>query len=176
MKKIAACFLILAFIFTGCTGSFKVTRAVYHFHRSQKDKFIDEILFLGCAILPIYGIAMVADAVVLNTLEFWTGRNPMAGTGNAKDTIVQNGQDRVIMKYDAARSTVEVSPVNKPGNTLILSRTHEGVAAMDRSGRVLFTSVEDGNGGITIFDGNGRAVKYFTPDAVEKGRDAFFQN
>ena len=176
MKKVAACFLILAFVFTGCTGSFKVTKAVYHFHRSQKDKYVDEILFLGCAIFQIYTIAGLADAIVLNTIEFWTGRNPMVSNGDAQNTIAQNGQDRVIMKYDAAKGTVEVSPVGSNGKELIFSRTNEGVVAMDRSGKILYTSVGDAHGGVTVFDANHQVVKYFTPGAVDKGRVEFFQN
>jgi hypothetical protein len=176
MKKLAACFLILAFVFTGCTGSFKVTKAVYHFHREQKEKFVDELLFLGCVILPVYGIAMLADAIILNTVEFWTGRNPMTSTGDTQNTIAQNGQERVIMKYDANKGTVEVSPVAHNGKALIFSRTNEGVVAMDRSGKVLYTSVEGIDGAVTVFDANHKIVRYFTPDAVDKGRTELFQN
>jgi hypothetical protein len=176
MKKVAACFLIMAFVFTGCTGSFKVTKAVYHFHREQKEKIVDELLFLGCVILPVYGIAMLADGIVLNTIEFWTGRNPMTSTGDSRNTIAQNGQERVIMKYDANKGTVEVNPVANNGKALIFSRTDDGVVAMDRSGKVLYTSVEDAHGGVTVFDANHQVVRYFTPETVDKGRVKLFQN
>ena len=46
MKKTIAVVLIAALFTTGCTGSFNLTRKVYNFHRSQPDKWSDELCFL----------------------------------------------------------------------------------------------------------------------------------
>ncbi len=176
MKKATVYLLILAICLMGCTGSFKMTRAVYHFHRSQHEKWADEALFLVCVIVPVYGISFLADGIVLNTIEFWTGKNPWVSNVGTQNTIAQNGQEKVLMKYDATKDTVEISPTANKGNTFILSRTSEGVVAMDNKGNVLFTSKEDIKGGVTIFDAKNHVVNYFNPDAVEKGRTQLFQN
>ena len=117
-----------------------------------------------------------ADGIVLNTIEFWTGKNPWVSNVGTQNTIAQNGQEKVLMKYDATKDTVEISPMANKGNTFILSRTSEGVVAMDNKGNVLFTSKEDIKGGVTIFDAKNHVVNYFNPDAVEKGRTQLFQN
>ncbi len=175
MKKATVYLLILAMCLMACTGTFHVTKAVNKIHRSQT-KWADELIFLCLVIIPVYEFAMLGDAIIFNTIEFWTGKNPIASTGDTQNTIASNGQDRILMKYDTAKDTVEVIPVANKDKTLILSRTNDGVVAMDRSGKVLFTSVEDQAGGITIFDTKNHVVNYFSPDAVETGRTQLFQN
>jgi len=63
---------------TGCFGSFNLTRKLYGFNKSASDdKVVRELVFLGLNIIPVYSAASFIDAVVLNTVEFWTGTNPV---------------------------------------------------------------------------------------------------
>ena len=63
---------------SACFGSFNLTRKLYGFNKDvSKDKFVRELVFLGLNIVPVYGIAGFIDAVVANTVEFWTGENPV---------------------------------------------------------------------------------------------------
>src|ERR1700733_5910107 len=68
MKKTIAVVLIVALFTTGCTGSFNLTRKVYNFHRSQTDKWSDELCFLLVVLIPVYSIATFADAIVFNSI------------------------------------------------------------------------------------------------------------
>jgi hypothetical protein len=84
MKKLVVLLMIAIFAATGCTGTFKLTRTVYKIHRDQ-EKWVDEALFQVFVIVPVYGLATFADAILFNTIEFWTGKNPLASnldTGN----------------------------------------------------------------------------------------------
>jgi len=78
--------LTAATVFTsGCFGSFNLTRKLYGFNKDvSKDKFVRELVFLGLNIVPVYGVAGFIDAVVANTVEFWTGENPISMTGSVK--------------------------------------------------------------------------------------------
>ena len=63
---------------SACFGSFNLTRKLYAFNKDvSKDKFVRELVFLGLTIVPIYQIAGFIDVVVANTVEFWTGTNPI---------------------------------------------------------------------------------------------------
>jgi hypothetical protein len=63
---------------SACFGSFNLTRKLYGFNKDvSKDKFVRELVFLGLNVVPIYGIAGFIDVVVANTMEFWTGENPI---------------------------------------------------------------------------------------------------
>ena len=67
MKKTLTGLAFAAVFMTGCTGTFALTNELYQFHRDQ-ERWIDEALFLVFAITPIYGTAILADAVVLLSL------------------------------------------------------------------------------------------------------------
>lgn len=64
-------------IISGCYGPFNLTRQVHHFNGQAGDKYVNELIFLAFAILPVYTGAAFLDAVLFNSIEFWTGRNPV---------------------------------------------------------------------------------------------------
>lgn len=64
-------------LFSSCIGSFNLSRKVLAWNKTIGDKFVNEVVFLALTIVPVYGICMFADAVVLNSIEFWTGENPV---------------------------------------------------------------------------------------------------
>ena len=70
---------------SGCFGSFNLTRQLYGWNKDvSKEKFVRELVFLGLNVVPVYGIAAFIDAIVANTVEFWTGENPISMTGSVK--------------------------------------------------------------------------------------------
>ncbi|HKL21269.1 MAG TPA: DUF3332 family protein [Tichowtungia sp.] len=77
MKKALICIAALSMLLTGCTGPFTLTKKVHTWQTSFDDKWVDEAAFLGCVILPVYGLATLADGLIFNSVEFWTGENPM---------------------------------------------------------------------------------------------------
>ncbi len=67
---------------TGCFGGFGLTRNVHKFNREvSPDKWVQELVFLGFVIIPVYGIATLADAIIFNSIEFWTGESPISDAG-----------------------------------------------------------------------------------------------
>src|ERR1051325_10449586 len=63
---------------SGCFGSFNLTRKLYTFNKTvSKDKFIQELAFLGMTIVPVYQLVGAVDVLFANTVEFWTGKNPI---------------------------------------------------------------------------------------------------
>ena len=75
--------LVLGLAASGCYGPFTLTRKVHTWNGGVSDnKWIVEGVFLICAWLPVYGIATLADAVIFNSVEFWTGSNPLKESRN----------------------------------------------------------------------------------------------
>jgi hypothetical protein len=94
MKRIkrilVAVVLSTALLVSSCIGSFKLTNAVYDWNQGVGDKFVNELVFLACLIVPIYEVALVADGLVLNSIEFWSGNNPMTmKEGSSKQKLVE---------------------------------------------------------------------------------------
>jgi len=165
MKKLAVCLVMLSFFVTGCTGSFALTKKVHEFHRSQENKWVDEVIFLGCAIFYIYSIATLADAVIINSIEFWTGDNPIASTGGDTNTIVSNGKNKAEMKFNKADDTIQIQPQGTDAS-FTMARTNEGVIVMDALGNTMYTSSRDAMGGVGIYDADNNMIRYFSPREV----------
>lgn len=80
---------------TSCIGSFSLTSKVLDWNRTVTgDKFVNELAFIALCVLPVYEITMVADAVIFNTIEFWSGNNPIQGVKLAhNDSHIRIEQD-----------------------------------------------------------------------------------
>ena len=63
---------------TGCFGGFNLTRKLYGFNASVSNKFVRWIVFLLLVFIPVYGLFIFLDVIILNVIEFWTGSNPVS--------------------------------------------------------------------------------------------------
>jgi Domain of unknown function (DUF3332). len=90
--KLSATIVICAgFLFTSCVGSFSLHSRLSSWNQTIGTKFVNEVVYLACNIVPVYGVCYLADALVLNSIEFWTGSNPMANVGDVKKVKGENG-------------------------------------------------------------------------------------
>lgn len=87
--KFSALLLSATILFTSCIGSFGLTNRLKKWNDSIGDKWANELLFICMHIIPVYEVSIFVDAVVINSIEFWTGDNPVAAkVGETK--IVKN--------------------------------------------------------------------------------------
>ena len=93
-----------AVMFTSCIGSFRLTRNVYDWNQTVGDKFVNELVFLMFTIVPVYEVAVLIDVIVLNSIEFWSGENPMA-EGDTRAIDTENGRFLVHRTADGYRLT-----------------------------------------------------------------------
>ena len=96
MKKSVKLFAVLfsvAILCSSCFGSFGLTRKVYNWNKTVGDKWVNELVFIGLNIVPVYWVASFADVLVLNSIEFWTGKKTLADAGETKVIKNSNGQE-----------------------------------------------------------------------------------
>lgn len=98
MKKIKSLlvgvlFLSATVLQTGCFGSFKLTNDLYDWNKGLDGGALSEVVFLAFVIVPVYGVTLFIDAVILNTIEYWGGSNPMAMQAGEVEvqTVEQDG-------------------------------------------------------------------------------------
>ena len=96
MKKsrltyVAACVFCSTILFSSCVGSFGLFNRLSSWNQTVGHKFVNELVFIALNIVPVYPIAYLADAVVINSIEFWTGSNPMANVGDVRKVKGENG-------------------------------------------------------------------------------------
>jgi hypothetical protein len=172
MKKIVAAVVLVAFFTTGCTGSFNLTRKVYNFHRSQTDKWSDELCFLLVALTPIYGLATFADAIIFNSIEFWTGKNPIDMASIPSQSRMAAGHNKVLMSYNTKNDQVQVALAN---HGFIFEHTATGVIAKNDKGQVLYSSVQSENGDVAIYNAQGKLVKNYPAGQIALLKEKYIQ-
>lgn len=69
-----------------CIGSFTLTHKVLSWNNQVGSKFINELVFFAFWILPVYEVTSVADLLILNSIEFWSGNNPVEASTKTVDT------------------------------------------------------------------------------------------
>lgn len=177
MRKMIVGLIISAFILVGCTGSFHVTRLVYNMHRDQTYKWVDEAIFVGCVVFPVYGMATIADALIFNTVEFWSGRNPVALPQKGEETACRIVDDRenVVLSYDTGKDVVRIHSLEGSHPDLMLKRSADGVLVCDASGSVLYSASRDGDGGVLVYDRSMQSLRYHKPAVVAAERARFEQ-
>ena len=89
--KLTAMLLAATMMFSSCIGSFRLTNKVKAWNDKFGDKWANELLFVAMNIVPVYSCAMFVDAVVLNSIEFWTGKK-----ASLKVQVVKNSQGQDV--------------------------------------------------------------------------------
>ena len=118
MKKnrltlVAAIFLSGTILFSSCVGSFGLFNRISSWNQSIGTKFVNELVFLALNIVPVYGVAYLADALVINSIEFWSGSNPMANAGDVKKVKGENGNYLVETLENGYSNTKEGEKATK---------------------------------------------------------------
>lgn len=96
MKKKSYTLLISAalassLLFSSCIGSFGLSNKLLDWNKNLDSKFVNELVFIAFCIIPVYEVAGLADILVLNSIEFWSGSNPVADTGNIQKIETKDG-------------------------------------------------------------------------------------
>ena len=74
MKKAVLIIMLGVMLFgaSGCIGSFGKTSDLLSWNKDFNDsKWVNEAIFVG--LVPVYFFAAMADMIVFNTMEFWSG-------------------------------------------------------------------------------------------------------
>ena len=141
--KVAVILLAGSCLFSSCIGSFSLFNKYAKWQRTMtNNKFVNAIVgfFLGSVCYPV---TLFIDSLVLNTIEFWSGDNPMAS--NVGKTQKVTGQDGRIYAVKTLKNGYEVTAPD--GNvTLFTYNKAENSWSMSQNGqtREIFRFTEDG--------------------------------
>lgn len=130
---------------SGCFGRFELVRKTYDFNKDvSQDKWIVWLFFLLITIVPIYGVSAVVDAVVLNSVEFWTGRNP-ALAGMQRTFRGENGDVALVSYGMDGTMNLRITKTDGSEYFVRLARDSNSILALDADGNRL-ARVGDLNG------------------------------
>lgn len=152
--------LACSMTFTSCIGSFTLTNKLLTWNQHISNKFVNELVFFAFWILPVYEVSGLADLIVLNSIEFWSGSNPVA-----KGTKVIEGSDgRYLVNCDGKGYTIKSE--NDGSVTRLDFHADDNswsVKLPDGSDQTIFTYVDDTH--ISLPDNNGGCTTVELSDA-----------
>lgn len=122
---------------TGCMGKFAVTKKVYGWNKhATGDRWVNEFIFVGMAvILPVYSLTLLVDGIIFNSIEWWSGSNPVAAAGQQKRVQGADGSVALLtMRADGAIDVQATSAKGKP-SSFTLVRRDDTVVVLDEQGR-----------------------------------------
>jgi len=118
--------MIVSFMTAGCLGRFAAFNNLSNWNQKATDnKWLNELIYLGLNIIPVYGLALLGDAFIFNSIEFWGGKNPMTSEGDYQKTV-QAGDLKVVQSFHQDQSlksmTAEYYVQGRLAQTLTLSQ------------------------------------------------------
>jgi hypothetical protein len=145
-RRTTALLLALAMLSTtslGCIGHFGLSGKVREFNlETTEDRWGREILFVCLYIIPVYPFAGMLDILIFNSVEFWTGENPIndkpSVTPLSFREVESEDGSRMLMTLREDRSIdVELEDAYGQRYFMNLIQTPSGVAARDEAGDVV---------------------------------------
>ena len=99
MKKIFLKSALLAIagttLFSSCIGSYSLFNKLAKWNvNATGNKYLNAII--GVVISPAYGFCAFADAIVLNSIEFWTGDQLLSNVGKTQPMVGADGNFYLI--------------------------------------------------------------------------------
>jgi hypothetical protein len=126
---------------TGCIGGMALSGKVTEFNLDvHPNRWVREAVFLALYFIPVYPFAGMADLLVVNSIEFHTGTNPVSG----KARIARIGETRSVTAPDGSTS---VSTLREDGSIDLEVTTADGTRH--------FVNLAEGEGRVVARDETG---------------------
>lgn len=90
------CTLCVSLTLPSCIGSFRLTNNLLSWNNQIGNKFVNELVFFAFWVLPVYEVSGLADLLVLNSIEFWSGSNPVA----KGKKVIEGNDGRYLVECD----------------------------------------------------------------------------
>ena len=176
-KRIVAAIMVGSFltVTTGCYGPFNLTRSVYHWNSNIKgssevnEKWMKEFVFFGMIIIPVYMFSALLDAFIFNSIQFWSGSNPLKATdagGNGATRVVQLGGVTVTMVESDRGATVTYARNGIVERRATIETNATGYRLIDETGALLAEAEKGQDGSVTLLDRDCQVVRQWTSDQL----------
>ena len=148
--SVAAILLAATVLTSSCVGSFSLFNKLAQWNKgATKCKFLNEIIFI--VITPAYAVCSIADALVLNSIEFWTGDNPVAS--NIGKTTNVLGEDGNFYAVKPLKNGYEITAPNGEVTTFIYNKKHDSWSQVQNGKTTeIFRFNEDGTIQVNLGD------------------------
>ena len=152
----------LLMVQVGCIGSFRLTGSLLDWNKQLSNKFVNELVFLGLNVMPVYFFSLMGDAFIFNTIEFWGGANPISSTMEGVDALAstrtfEQGEHKVVLERRDTDLGRQLTVRTYENDELVersdlVARGDGTVVKVDPAGEVLAVAQPGPNGSILVRD------------------------
>ena len=140
---------------SSCMGHFALTKNLYAWNEQISNKFVNELVFIAFWVLPVYEVCGLADLLVLNSIEFWSGDNPMTASTKAVDTE----QGRFLVKCDGKGYDITLESTGETYRLDFAQESQTWSLQFDGKEFPLMTFVDKGHVSMPSGDGQWQTVE-----------------
>jgi len=160
---------------TACYGPFNLTKNVYHWNSNIKgssevnEKWMKEFVFFGMIIIPVYMFSALLDAFIFNSIQFWSGGNPVKANdvgGDGATRVVRLGGVTVTMVESDRGTTVTYERNGIVERRATIETSATGYRLIDETGVLLAEAEKGQDGSVTLLDRDCQVVKQWTSDQL----------
>lgn len=137
--------------FSSCIGSFGLTHKTLDWNKSLGHKWVNEVVFFCFMVIPVYEITALADVLVLNSIEFWKGTNPVYGT-----KFVEGENGKYVINSHENGYTITDQKTNETVELVYDNTDDSWSAVVNGESHKFLTFVDDNN--VKVYDQFGNAT------------------
>jgi hypothetical protein len=166
-----------------CYGPFNLTRNVYHWNSGIKgsgevnEKWMKELVFFGMIVIPVYMISALLDAFIFNSIQFWSGDNPVKASDGSDGQlrVVQIGDTTITMTLakDGNSADVTYSQGGRIMKAARIARIEQGYQLVDQDDRPLYVAEMSADGGVNFVDRDCQLIDRLSGDQLRLGIERF---
>lgn len=166
---------------TGCFGSFALTHKLYGFNKGVSgNKFIRWLVFLGFVILPVYEVLLVADGLVLNSIEFWTGERLASNTGDGQSServVRLSDTDTLKLSRVVGTDVLRMELLREGQEPLVrhFEPLVDGMAVRDEAGALVLAANEREDGALVLTDASGQTRAVHSAEVLQRAEQALLE-
>ena len=124
-------------VLTGCYGKNACFEKLHQWNGTLGNKWLNSIVHFILNIFGVYWICLgLVDGLVLNTVEFWTGSNPLAAGDSYFEQDAQGNSIAAVKNADGTMSVELTTAAGEKAN-LLLQRDENVVRALDMEGNLV---------------------------------------
>jgi hypothetical protein len=176
-KRIVAAIVVGSFltVTTACYGPFNLTRNVYQWNSSIKgssevnEKWMKEFVFFGMIIIPVYMFSALLDAFIFNSIQFWSGSNPVKADdagGDGATRMVRLGGLIVTVAESDRGTTVIYERNGIVERRAIIETSATGYRLINETGALLAEAEMGQDGSVTLLDPDCQVVRQWTSNQL----------
>ncbi len=164
---------------TGCFGQFKLTQKIWNFNKNiSGNKFVQWLMFLVLTIIPVYELGVFIDSIVVNSIEFWTGSNPVAsadGSDNNTRIVKLSPTDTLRLSRDVETGVMRIELEREGHETMVryFEPLEDGMVVRDDAGTMLIQAQETADGAVAVTDASGTTLTVHARDALAVARRVY---